>query len=145
MREQAQRGYETAQGQICSLPQGLPSGLACTCLFLTRNHLKVGNEVIGHVDALNYNGSSYLYLFRFSWNVFYPLVGALFLFCRLQLCALAFNCDGDNGLFCKVIKPKSVVFSNLQWIVNVCDNSQALHTLQQRDWKAFTSIRAKTK
>lgn len=144
MREQAQRGYKTAQGQICSLPQGLPSGLACTCLFLTWNHLKVGNEIIGQVDALNYNGSSYLPLLlflkchlSFGWGSF-P-------FCQLQLCALAFNCDGDNGLFCKVIKPKSVVFSNLQWIMNVCDSSQALHTLQQRGWKAFTSIRVKTK
>ena len=112
------------------LPQGPPCGWACTCPFLTWNHLKV----IGHVAALNYNGSSYLPLLlflkchlSFGWGSF-PLH-------RLQLCALAFNCDSDNGFFCKVIKPKSVVFSNLQWIMNVRDNPQALHTLQQRGWR----------
>lgn len=69
---------------------------------------------------------------------------SFFPFPLLLLCAVACNCDGDKGIFFKVIEPKSVVFSNLHQIIHTCDNPQALHTLQHQGWEGFTSTRAET-
>lgn len=117
------------------------SGSGCTCPFPARNNPDASNDVIGCVVTLNCKRSSHPLLPFLKCHLFFG--SSYFPFHPLQLYAIAFSRDGDKALFFTVTQPRQALVYNLHRIINACDNTQALHTLQQQEQDAFASTRAK--